>query len=107
VTYEPERDESMAGVPKPPLGFNMSGCSGGVASCMGCKTAFIVGSWQGSLFAAREFPKALPRNSILFDFDAFILLSRTGLYLGRYPAGSLNSNPLLTCVLGSLKGCRR
>jgi hypothetical protein len=31
VTYEPERDERMAGVPKPPLGFNMSGCSGGPA----------------------------------------------------------------------------
>jgi hypothetical protein len=29
VTYEPERDRPMAGAPKPPLGFNMSGCSGG------------------------------------------------------------------------------
>lgn len=29
VTYEPGRDEAMPGAPRPPLGFNMSGCSGG------------------------------------------------------------------------------
>jgi hypothetical protein len=31
TTYDPARDQPlMAGVPAPPLGFNMSGCSGGI-----------------------------------------------------------------------------
>jgi hypothetical protein len=29
VSYEPERDQALPGAPRPPLGFNMSGCSGG------------------------------------------------------------------------------
>jgi hypothetical protein len=31
ITYDPARDQPlMAGVPAPPIGFNMSGCSGGI-----------------------------------------------------------------------------
>jgi hypothetical protein len=63
VTYEPERDESMAGVPKPALGFNMRGCSGGVALMHGMQNGlhrwflagFIIRGSGISEGAAQEF----------------------------------------------------
>ena len=64
VTYEPERDQPMAvGVPRPLLGFNMSGCSGGPALMHGIQnglhrwflTGLIIGGSGVSEGAAQEF----------------------------------------------------
>jgi len=64
VTYEPERDQAMPGAPRPPLGFNMSGCSGGPALMHDVRNGLhrwfvagliIGGSAEGSEGAAQEF----------------------------------------------------
>jgi hypothetical protein len=37
LTFDPKREQSLSGLPLPPLGFNMSGCSGGPALIHGSR----------------------------------------------------------------------
>jgi hypothetical protein len=66
ITYDPERDGPMQSVPRPPLGFNLSGCSGGPVLMHrvidGVHHAFPVGMMIYG-------PKDIDKGGISTEFD--------------------------------------